>query len=364
MKNLIYLGVLASVFALFLSSCSEQVDGQEIKTGIPVKLSPVGQATLSFPIHTSGVLANSAEMKLSFKTGGIIGIIKVREGKIVKKGQLLAQLKQNEISANVKQAKSGFDKSSRDYERVKKLYADNVATLEQLQNSETAMEVAKAYLEIARFNLRHSSIHAPVSGKILMQFGEENEMIGPGNPVFILGSIEKSWIIKAAIVDRDILKISDGDSTHIEFDAYPDRIFRGTVQTISGAAHPATGLFELEIRLHKTDIPLFSGFIGKIKIFPKKVEKYAVIPVSAISEGTRMEADVYAYDVRNGIAVKKRIKIAVLENELVYVSSGLESIAEVVSEGTPYLTDKAQIEIINETGISHSSSLNNANDSE
>ena len=77
-----------------------------------------------------------------------------------------------------------------------------------------------------------------------------------------------------------------------------------------------------------------------------------------------MEADVYAYDNRNGIAIKKRIKMAVLENELVYVSSGLESIAEVVSEGTPYLTDKAQIEIINETGISRSSSLNNANDFE
>ncbi len=87
-------------------------------------------------------------MKLSFKIGGIIKNIFVDEGQRVYKAQKLTELDLSEIKAQVNQAQSAFEKAKRDLERMKRLYADNVVTLEQLQNAETGFEIVKSNLKI------------------------------------------------------------------------------------------------------------------------------------------------------------------------------------------------------------------------
>ena len=126
-----------------------------------VKTAQVTKEEISLPIHTSGKLYSKTELKLSFKIAGIIEKILVEEGQKINKGQLLAKLDQSEISAQVMRAKSGFQKASRDLERVKRLYADSVATLEQMQDATTGFDIAKSNLKVAEFNLKHSAIYAP-----------------------------------------------------------------------------------------------------------------------------------------------------------------------------------------------------------
>ena len=82
----------------------------------------------------------------------------------------MAQLDLSEIEAHSDQARAAFEKAGRDLARVKKLYDDNVTTLEQLQNATTAFEIASSQVRVAEFNLHHSSIFAPVNGKILKRF--------------------------------------------------------------------------------------------------------------------------------------------------------------------------------------------------
>ena len=107
-----------------------------------------------------GKLASKEELKLSFKTGGIISEIFVDEGQTVKKGQVLAKLNLSEIQAQVNQAILGLDKAERDYRRANNLYKDSVVTLEQLQNTTTALDIAKSNVKIAEFNLQFSTIKA------------------------------------------------------------------------------------------------------------------------------------------------------------------------------------------------------------
>lgn len=67
----------------------------------------------------------------------------VEEGQAVRPGQLLAVLDLTEINAAVMQANQNVEKLQRDYDRVNNLHKENAATLEQLQNIATALEVAK-----------------------------------------------------------------------------------------------------------------------------------------------------------------------------------------------------------------------------
>ena len=106
------------------------------------------ETEIMIPVRSSGKLTSRAESKLSFKTGGIIDRILVDEGQNVEEGQLLAQLNLEEIRSQGNQANLVLKKSERDFQRAENLYMDSVATLEQFQDSRTALEVARSNARI------------------------------------------------------------------------------------------------------------------------------------------------------------------------------------------------------------------------
>src|SRR3989339_2236405 len=109
---------------------------------IPVKVVELKKENVRRVITSSGQFSTDDETFLSFKTGGIIKTIFVKEGDAVKRGQLLAALELTEISAGVSQANAGYEKALRDYKRVDNLYKDSVATLAQLQDAKTGLEIS------------------------------------------------------------------------------------------------------------------------------------------------------------------------------------------------------------------------------
>jgi len=342
------LAILSSGTVLILLSAvcqnNQQVKSEEPK--IMVKTAPVIRKAISFPIAASGVLASPTEMKLSFKTGGIIDQILAEEGQFIKKGQLLASLQKSEIEAMVQQARSGYEKALRDFQRVSNLYQDSVATLEQKQDAETGLSVARSNLEIAEYNLKYSSITAPANGKILKRLAEINELVDTGRPVFIYGSTEGSWRVRTGISDRDIVRLNYGDSAEVRFDAYRDERFRAVVSEISQSADPYTGTYEVELMLLPHNKKLIFGFVGDIRIFPKVTESFYLIPMEALTEADGREGTVYYVRPPENIARQIRVDIHRIIDGQVAVSRGLEDIPEVISEGSPYLRDGSIIEIM------------------
>jgi multidrug efflux system membrane fusion protein len=321
----------------------------EKKDGAPpvrVSLAPVENVSRSIPIYTSGVLQNPEEVRLSFKTGGIIDRLYVKTGSRVAQGALLATLKLDEIEAQVTQASAARAKAERDLKRVAKLYADSVATLEQWQNAQTGLEVASANLEIARFNRRHSAIYAPSSGRVLLRFAEVNEMVGPGSPIILFGSNAGLWQINAQVVDRDVLKLNINDSAIVRFDPYPGQQFAGTVTTISGTANPYSGLFEVEITLHPGEVPLLSGFIGKITLLPRQKKPFKRIPVAALYEADGREAKIFSVDRQAGRARSHSISVDWIDAGMIYTASLLVAVDSVVAAGTAYVRPNAPIAVV------------------
>lgn len=312
---------------------------------IMVKTTVVNEREVSIPVHTSGKLASQSEKKLSFKIGGIIDQIFVDEGQKVGKGQVLAKLDQSEIEAQVTQAKRSYEKAERDFERVKKLYADSVATLEQYQDVKTGLDIARANLEIAEFNFQYSEIRAPQTGRILKRLVEENELIGPGVPVFIFGSTAQNWIVRAGVADRHIIRLQIGDSARVQFDAYPNFSFYGSVSEIAEFADPMSGTFEVEIEISRPEQKLISGFVASIDIFPQQHQRFSMIPIESLVEGEGRKGFVYRLSDEKKFVEKIPVIIDyILANELA-VSQGLSTGDIVITDGASYLSDGARVQV-------------------
>lgn len=335
--------LLAVVVITLIAGCKGKKQEQPEANVVPVKTAAVKVEELSIPVHTSGRLYPKAMIKLSFKVGGLIDRLYVDEGDTVKKGELLAVLDLSEINARFNQAENGFLKAQRDLKRAENLYKDRAATLEQLQNAKTAFEVAESNLKIATFNLEHSRIKASGKGKILKRFSETGEMTGPGSPIFLFGSTENRWVVKAGVSERDIVRINLKDSASVQFDAYPGKQFDAVATEISESMDPASGTFEVEMAVENEGLKLAAGFVARVRIEPSVTDSYFVIPVDSIVEGEGSEGIVFT--VKENKAVKLKIKVAHIFPETVAVRSGLENIKVVVTSGAAYLTDGSHLTV-------------------
>ncbi|MBD3385466.1 efflux RND transporter periplasmic adaptor subunit [candidate division KSB1 bacterium] len=331
-------------FLLFLLACQNQSDLTTTDLTVPVKTAAIQQQPLVVPVRCSGLLQTAAELKLSFKTGGIIDRIYADEGDRIKKGESLAVLQLDEIEAQLSQATSALQKGRRDFERVKNLYADNAVTLEQFQDAETALQVARSQLQIAEFNYRHSRIIAPANGIILKKLAEAHEMIAPGHPVIIFGVRDNAWLVKAGIIDRDVVRLVLNDSAAVVFDVYADTL-AARVTNIATAPRLSDGLYEIDLKLLPTSKKLLNGFIAEVMIYPALRRRLKTIPFASLVESDGKKGYVFTI-MPDSTAKRCAVVIEHIQNDRVFIHSGLEGIDRVVTKGSAYLTDSSKVNVV------------------
>ncbi len=329
------------VISTILCACVPQGDHAAEEDGVIVTISVAREVLYNQRVNSSGRLTPISELKLSFKTGGIIDFISVRDGQVVNMGDIMASLDMSEISSLMRQAGLGYEKALRDYERVKNLYEENAATREQYQNTLTALEMAESAKAIARFNLEHSIIKAPSDGKILKVLAEENEIIAPGHPVILFASSHGQWLLRVPVTDRDIVDIYEGDSAEVTFDAYPGNIFHAHVYEIAGMANPYTGTFEVSLAVSSEDKRLLTGFIGKASLITSATYEYTEIPADALVEASGREGTVFRY-TRN-TAVRERVRIEEIAGDKLLVTGGVSAGDTIIREGAAFVSDGQRV---------------------
>ena len=336
------------VLALLIAGCNESSSPAAeapVVNAIPVKIARVERQTHPDPVRGTGILAGKEEILLSFKIGGILDRIIVEEGDRVKKGRLLAQLSQDEIRAQVTQARSALEKTQRDLDRADRLHRDRVVTLEQLQNATTAVEVAEANLTIAEFNQRHATIYAPSNGVILKRFVDRRELLSPGDPVLVMSSASRHQVLRLGVTDQEIVRLQRGDSAHVAFDAYPGETFRALVSEIAEQSVPHTGTYEVELAIANDQARILkTGFIGSAVIFPSISQAFYRIPLDALVEGDRNTAVVFVPDAERRTAQRVAVRPYHIGNKYFTVlEEHAPPLEEVITDGAPYLSENAEI---------------------
>ncbi|MCZ8131038.1 MAG: efflux RND transporter periplasmic adaptor subunit [Steroidobacteraceae bacterium] len=312
-----------------------------------VRVAPVESAPFASQVAAVGLLAPKDAARLSFKVGGVVESVRVEEGDPVRRGQVLASLKQTEIGSAVAQAREAADKARRDLDRARALYADGVTTEEQVQDLTTAHRVAQAALQGTEFNARYARIEAPADGVVLRRTVEPNELVQPGQPVLVVGGTARGWIVRTALADRDVVHAATGDPARVTFDAWPGRTFEGRVAVVSSAADAATGTFPIEVEVQPGDARFVSGLVAKVTLAPRgaQVASAPVVPIRALLEAEGDRANVFVVDPATSIASRVSVRIGRLGGEQVEVVDGLRLGQQVVTDGSAFLDDGEVVRI-------------------
>ena len=345
--------ILTAVAALSLSAVLAGCSQSGAHTAPPaadartVRVVQVQEAVLGKPIRAVGVLEPKDKLTLGFKVGGVVARVAVEEGDTVRRGAVLAELDRTEIEATVARAVQAEAKAARDRERTRALYADDVATLEQLEDSTTALEVARADLSTARFNARYARIEAPADGFVVRRSADPSELVAAGQPVLVLGSLANGWQVRAAVADRDVVRLAIGDRAQVTFDAFPGREFAARVVRLAAASDAATGTYDVELAVEPGNASFVQGLVAKVDLAPSAARtSQLTVPVEALLEADGAHATVF---VLNGTgathAARRRIELGQLSGDRAEVRDGLASGEQVITEGASWIADGESVSV-------------------
>lgn len=345
MRNLLFLLPIA----LLLQACGGKTnETKTILSGdtIPVKLIAISSDSGNRVVTASGLLSTENEARLSFKIGGVIESVLVNEGDKVRAGQLLATLKSTEIAAQVQQVQLGLEKAERDYQRAMNLFKDSVATLEQVQNARTGVDLAKQNLQQVLFNQQYAKIYAPADGFIVKKIGNTGELTGPGSPILIMNAASASskWVLRAGLADYEWALLEKGNKATVTIDAFPGKTFTAIVSKKSLAADPVSGSFEAELQISFTNEQPAIGMFGTATITTTSSSNGFSIPYESLLEANGKKGFVFVSDDRRTVK-KVEVTIASINNNMAAISGGLEGHAFVVSAGSPYLSEQSLITV-------------------
>jgi len=347
-KTLLLHSLIATV--LLLSSCKNKQNDNNVLGEpdiIPVKISPVSMLEVPDHIGATGLISTEDEARYSFKIGGVISRIFVEEGQSFKKGQLLATLNSTEISAGLAQSSLGVEKAQRDYARAVNLYKDSVFTLEQLQNTKTALDVAEKAREATAFNERYSKIYATSDGFVSKKIANEGEVIAPGMPVLLVNSTQQlnSYTLKVGVTDREWTICRPGQMAKVTLDGYAGKTFDAVVYRKSQAADGEAGSFQIELKLKLNSVRPAVGMFGKAEIATSQGENVMVIPYGSLVEADGNKGFVFTTIGANKVK-KIPVTISRFDNQQVYLKNRLEGIDQIVISNSAYLNEQSIIKII------------------
>ncbi len=389
-KVYIIIGIIVALIIVLVALSKAGVLGSNDKS-IEVETAKANEITIVETVSATGKIQPEIEVKISSQVSGEIIDLPIKEGQVVKKGDLLVKINPdlytsglNRSVSNYSGTKSGlnqadasFQEAQASYQRNKTLFDKGIISKSDWDKATASFEVAKANKQTAYYNVQSASasvkeakdnlgrttIYSPNDGtisKLSVELGER--ILGTqqmaGTELLRVANLN-NMEVEVDVNENDIVKINIGDETKIQVDAYLKKEFKGIVTSISNSASSTTTAdqvtnFKVKVRILKesymdliqgkpdTYSPFRPGMTATVDIITTRKENVIGIPISSVVIKSDTTATPKIEVVENKDSDKVKTK-SDKKLECVFVKVGDKAKIRIVKTG---IQDDTNIEII------------------
>jgi RND family efflux transporter MFP subunit len=256
---------------------------------------------------------------VSSKITGKVLEVYIEEGMFVEKNQILAQLDDSTVQAELNFAKTQLKEARRIFNRTLELRKDNLASQASLDAAESQVDGLKARLDISKQIVADMQIRAPFSGVVINKAAQPGEMISPvsaggGFTRTGIGTIVdmSSLEVEVDVNESYINRVQAGQPAITNLNAYPNWDIASEVIAIIPTADRNKATVKVRIGLLEKDERVLPDMGAKVSFLkeqmnkaPKKLEGVMVPSSSVIKEGNLS----YVFVIKNGLLTKTKVSV-------------------------------------------------------
>ena len=308
----------------------------------PFRLGKVQAEDLQVSVREVGVVDPVQKAEVKSPVSGRVLSLKVREGAVVRQGDVLAEIEPDvnqaqslsDVQASVKEAELRLQDAQREFTLQKTLFEQGLIGRDPFRASEIRRDQAAEVLRASQMRYQivedrgipisgnaasqKARVTSPMAGVVIKKGVEPGETVTSGVSSFNAGTVIftvadlKSLIIRVNLNEVDIAKVHVGQPVRITLDAYPQKVFTGKVTFVSPSAEliEKIKVFKVEIGLDELGDSFRTGMSANVEILGEKRDKAVSIPLEALQK-------------RDGKTVAYRLKANLKPQQLAEAKDGL-----------------------------------------
>lgn len=371
---------------------------------IPVKVIRAVKRDFSLKLPAMGTIQYVSKVDISSEIPGLLSSVRVEEGEVVRKGQVIATVDETLLRTRLKQAraveemaeidlkkaefeirKTGFrvkaakvtmakqadkaasqkrlfeigaithtelDAAMIDDEKAQADYQEALADYESLQaESKAGRREAGARVEKARADakeiearLRKCRITTPIAGIVAEKRKWTGEYVGGGDAVIVTIIETGSVYAEVDVNERDISLLKGGESASVVADAYPGRAFSGKVSLISPVVNLKSRTLKVRIKVNNEKLFLKPGMFARATIFVSRFKDAVAVPTEALLKNSAGRPAVFV--ALQGVAFLRNVEIGLQKENLVVIQKGVKPGELVIVEGQERLRDLSPVKVV------------------
>lgn len=316
------------------------VEGEPTSTKLNVEAIIAQSKPLDNNLNITGSLEANESVNLKSEVSGVVSAIYFKEGQTVKKGQLLLQLNDEELRAEME--KLQFSKKlNEDIEfRQKQLLKKEAISREEYEMALTTLNTSIADLRIKQVQLNKHKIRAPFDGVIGLREVSVGSYLNPSDAIANIYSINPIKV-EFSIPGRYTSELNVGDKITFTVDAYEEE-FKGSIYAIEPQIDPETRSIRIRAVCENREGKLLPGQFAKIILTISTFENTIMIPTESVIPELNAKK-VYVYE--NGKAITKTIETGIRTSQTIQVVSGLNSGDTVITTGILQMQPNMELDV-------------------
>ncbi len=372
------LGVVVALTLMALYLWGPLRPAQEVTVAVVSRLYPAQAFTV---LNASGYVVAQRKAAVSSKSTGRLAYLGVEEGSRLKKGEILASLEnedltaaKNQAAAAVKEADAGLATAQAElvdaelqHRRYKTLVEKDlvarqdfdtaVARYKKAQagvaSAQAHIRVAQAALANAQASLEYSYIRSPFDGVVTSKYAEVGEVVAPfGAAVNARAAVVtmadlQSLMVEADVAESNLDKVKPKQPCEISLDAIPDRRFAGEVHMIVPTADRTKATVLTKVKFLEFDDRILPEMSAKVAFLSRPLtagERQPRLTLPQAALVTR-EGRTFAYLVQDNEARLVQVSVGETMGDLVEIKGGLKDGDRVVLKPPPGLADGARVKV-------------------
>ncbi len=324
MKPLIIIGTLLGLLIigkLFIWNDKEddvaQSSSQSSSKALAVATLPVSLNSSDLVVNASGTLSPNEEVELKSEVSGLLIKLNISEGAFVKKGQLIAKIKDDDIKAQLQKVLIEEELAKQIEERQKKLLGIEAISKEEYEIAVNKEKTLKADRQLLEVQLAKTEVKAPFSGRIGLKYISEGAYLTPSTSIVTIVQTNPLKI-DFSIPEKYLSKVNVGQDVKFTIDGSKD-IFTSRIIAIDPKIDPVLRTIKIRGITQNDQNRLLPGMFVNVKLILDR-EESVMIPsetIIPILEGKKV------FVKKNGIVEEVLIETGLRDEKMVQVLSGL-----------------------------------------
>lgn len=346
-QNILARSTGITVLALLAGCSTQKADPAAGNAAItvPVEVAAVQKGILAVGRTYSATLEGEEQANIVSKISERIAGVHVRVGAHVPANQLIISLDKTGASSQFYQAEASFRNAEKTLERMKSLYAEGAVSLQALDGTQTAYDVARANFVAARSVVE---LTAPIAGVVTALNANIGDLAALGTALATIARINRMRAI-FSMNETDVSAIAIGQQVNITSEARPDLSVRGSVLQISRSADVRSRSFEVKALFTNTPDRWFRpGMFARVSLQVSSREPILIVPNTAIqTDGITSKV----FIVRDGRAYQRTVQTGMTDGERTAIVSGVLPTDTVATVGINNVRDSSYVLVTQQTGV-------------